>query len=81
LRSLKIKTDKVYYKKVAIEGSRLGLPLLMLKITAGKKSKKRKRKAIIIIARQHPGETPSSYVCQGLIKFLLSDNPQSQFLI
>lgn len=32
------------------------------------------------MARQHPGETQSSYVCQGLINFLLLKTEASNFL-
>ena len=28
----------------------------------------------------HPGETPSSYVCQGLIEFLVSSHPVAKLL-
>ena len=34
--------------------------------------KKDTRKAIIIMARQHPGETQGSFVCEGVINKLLS---------
>jgi len=36
--------------------------------------------AIVITSRIHPGETPASYICQGLIEFLISDHPVAQFL-
>jgi hypothetical protein len=29
------------------------------------------RPLIIVIARQHPGETPGSFVCEGLMDFFL----------
>ena len=32
------------------------------------------RKAIILTARVHPGESNSSFVVEGLIAFLVSDN-------
>ena len=35
---------------------------------------------IICIARQHPGETVSSYVMEGFLKFILSDSIESQWL-
>ncbi|XP_065199439.1 cytosolic carboxypeptidase 6-like [Sycon ciliatum] len=35
---------------------------------------KRKIPAVVITARVHPGETPSSYVCDGVINFLISDD-------
>jgi hypothetical protein len=60
---------------------------IVTKITAGKALSKRSieglticqplnkkrdsRKAIIVMARQHPGETQGSYVCEGVIDKLL----------
>lgn len=41
---------------------------------------KKKKNCIFIIARQHPGETPSSFVCQGFLKFILGDSQQANFL-
>ncbi|GFU87119.1 hypothetical protein TNCV_430231 [Trichonephila clavipes] len=45
-----------------------------------KKQAKKKKKIVFVGARVHPGETPSSYVCQGMINFLLSDNPVAKIL-
>ncbi|CAH8497848.1 unnamed protein product [Dicrocoelium dendriticum] len=39
-----------------------------------------KRRTVFITARVHPGETPSSYVCQGFIDFMVSDHPLAQEL-
>lgn len=36
--------------------------------------KKGLRPLIIITARQHPGETPSSFVCEGFLDFITSDH-------
>ncbi|KAL1493057.1 hypothetical protein ABEB36_011196 [Hypothenemus hampei] len=33
-----------------------------------------KKRIVCIMARTHPGETPSSYVCQGLLELLISSN-------
>lgn len=43
--------------------------------------KRDNRKAIIIMARQHPGETQGSYVCQGVIEKLIGKNHQADFLL
>ncbi|KAK7101062.1 cytosolic carboxypeptidase 6-like [Littorina saxatilis] len=39
-----------------------------------------KQKIVYITARVHPGETPSSFVCQGVIDFLVSNHPISKIL-
>ncbi|XP_044014103.1 cytosolic carboxypeptidase 6 [Aphidius gifuensis] len=33
------------------------------------------KKVVVILSRVHPGESPSSYVCQGLMDFLVSGHP------
>ncbi|KAL4452873.1 hypothetical protein ABPG74_002438 [Tetrahymena malaccensis] len=81
--TIKIRTEEIYYKKKIIANSRLGLPIYQIKIATNKRQgpyRKRKRKVIYIISRQHPGESPSSFVCQGLIAYLLSDQESSKFL-
>ncbi|KAJ8937163.1 hypothetical protein NQ318_009365 [Aromia moschata] len=35
---------------------------------------KSKRRVVAIMARVHPGESPSSFVCQGLLELLISSN-------
>ncbi|RUS80951.1 hypothetical protein EGW08_011271 [Elysia chlorotica] len=39
-----------------------------------------KLKTVLITARVHPGETPSSFVCQGVIDFLVSNHPIAKVL-
>ena len=38
------------------------------------------RKAVILTARVHPGETNSSYLMNGVIDLLISDNDAAEFL-
>eukprot|EP00960_Hanusia_phi_P043713 756211-Hanusia_phi.AAC.7 len=38
------------------------------------------RKAIFILARCHPGETPSNYMLRGIIEYLVSSNPTAKRL-
>lgn len=38
------------------------------------------RKIILFMARQHPGESQSSYVCEGVINFLVSKTKEAEFL-
>ncbi|KAK4475858.1 hypothetical protein MN116_001107, partial [Schistosoma mekongi] len=42
--------------------------------------KLKKNRIVFITARVHPGETPSSYVCQGFIDFMVSDHSVAQEL-
>jgi murein tripeptide amidase MpaA len=44
------------------------------------KGKGKRKKVVIVTARVHPGETPSSYVCQGFIEFIISDHPIARLL-
>ncbi|KAM4022840.1 cytosolic carboxypeptidase 6-like isoform 4-T4 [Anomaloglossus baeobatrachus] len=38
------------------------------------------QRVVFITARVHPGETPSSFVCQGIIDFLVSQHPTARSL-
>ncbi|XP_032453124.1 cytosolic carboxypeptidase 6 isoform X1 [Nasonia vitripennis] len=40
----------------------------------------RSRRAVVIFGRVHPGESPSSFVCQGLLDFLVSAHPIAKVL-
>lgn len=39
-----------------------------------------KKKAVVISARVHPGETPASYMMKGLIDFITGDTKAAQVL-
>lgn len=39
-----------------------------------KPKSKTKRRMVCIMARIHPGETPASFVCQGLLELLISSS-------
>lgn len=42
--------------------------------------KGKRKRAVFVTARVHPGESPSSYVCQGFIEFIVSDHPIARVL-
>jgi hypothetical protein len=39
---------------------------------------KKRKKWVVITARVHPGETPAQYICQGIIDFIVSDDPRAK---
>ena len=39
-----------------------------------------KKKAVLITSRVHPGETQSSFALEGIVEFLLSDDPRANDL-
>ncbi|XP_063723535.1 cytosolic carboxypeptidase 6-like [Symsagittifera roscoffensis] len=40
----------------------------------------KRQKVVGVTSRVHPGESPASFVCQGLIDFLISNQPEAQIL-
>ncbi|CAK83850.1 unnamed protein product (macronuclear) [Paramecium tetraurelia] len=52
----------------------------VLTITSNSLQKRAFRKGVVFLARQHPGEPQASYVMQGIIDFLTSNNPQADYL-
>ena len=38
------------------------------------------RRAIVITARVHPGETNASYIVEGILQFLVSDDDDAKYL-
>ncbi|TKS74579.1 Cytosolic carboxypeptidase 6 [Collichthys lucidus] len=43
-------------------------------------SPEKEKKLVILTARVHPGESPASFICQGVIDFLVSQHPVAQIL-
>lgn len=39
-----------------------------------------KRRVVVVMARVHSGDTPASYVCQGLLELLVSSHPMAATL-
>ncbi|KAL0119285.1 hypothetical protein PUN28_009693 [Cardiocondyla obscurior] len=52
----------------------------LVTITSDLEDRERPRKVVVVLARVHPGESPSSFVCQGLMDFLVSAHPIAQVL-
>jgi murein tripeptide amidase MpaA len=40
----------------------------------------KRKKIVLITSRIHPGEPHASYLAEGLIRFLISDDPNSKML-
>lgn len=39
-----------------------------------------RKPVILVVARQHPGETVSSFVAQGFIDYLVSNTKESEYI-
>ena len=52
----------------------------LITIASNEKSEEHPRKVVAVLARVHPGESPSSFVCQGLMDFLVSAHPIAKVL-
>lgn len=87
-KEILLENESVSYTRSVIGPSACGLPVVLLKITSSKyqdpdlyyPAKLKKKQYIVIIARQHPGEPPSSFVAEGVIAFLMSEDPSAQIL-
>jgi len=56
-------------------------PLDIITITSPDNIHPSKQKRVIFItSRVHPGESPASYVCEGLMEYLLEDTPEAKAL-
>ncbi|CAD6204805.1 GSCOCG00002990001-RA-CDS [Cotesia congregata] len=49
-------------------------------VTIGSNAEEKQRRVVAVLSRVHPGESPSSFVCQGLMDFLVSAHPIAQVL-
>jgi murein tripeptide amidase MpaA len=56
-----------------------GVEIPILTITDFSETNKRK-KTILMVGRLHPGETHSSWLIHGFIRFILSESPKAQEL-
>ncbi|XP_018012449.1 uncharacterized protein LOC108669580 [Hyalella azteca] len=55
-----------------------GNPVTLLTITSNHpEDEGKKKRAIVLTARVHPGETPASWIMKGALDFLTSDNPRA----
>ena len=52
-------------------------PIELLTVTEPLDRKQDNRKIIVVMARQHPGETQGSYVCEGVMDFLTGKTKQA----
>ncbi|XP_023290515.1 cytosolic carboxypeptidase 6 [Orussus abietinus] len=54
--------------------------LLTVTGVPGSGAEDRPKRVVVVLARVHPGESPSSFVCQGLVDFLVSAHPIARVL-
>ncbi|XP_038304997.1 cytosolic carboxypeptidase 6 isoform X9 [Canis lupus familiaris] len=54
--------------------------VLLLRLGSDNLREGAEKKVVFITGRVHPGETPSSFVCQGIIDFLISQHPIAHVL-
>jgi murein tripeptide amidase MpaA len=70
-----------YYTRELIGYSVQQRRLDLVTITSPKNlTSEEKCKVVFVTARVHPGETPSSYVCQGMMDYLVCNEPSAEVL-
>lgn len=77
------KNEYPHYKRELLGTTLQNRRLDLLTITHPKNMEPKsgtKQRVIFVTARVHPGETPSSYVCQGFIDFMVSSHPVAEEL-
>ncbi|KAK8738144.1 hypothetical protein OTU49_004067 [Cherax quadricarinatus] len=58
-----------------------GNPVYLLTITSPEPEEDgKKKRAVVLTGRVHPGETPSSWIMKGVLEFLTADNPKAHEL-
>jgi murein tripeptide amidase MpaA len=56
----------------------VGVPVPLLSVTS--LDKKKRKRYVVVLARQHPAEVTSSWVMEGVIEFLAGGSEESQAL-
>lgn len=87
-KEILLENDQISYNRIVLGSSLCGLPIFLIKLTSSKfqdpdlhfPAKYQQKKYILIIARQHPGEPPSSFISEGIISFLMSEDQTAQIL-
>jgi hypothetical protein len=74
------KYDFVYRKTLCTTLAGNNLDYFTLTSNMGKSSNFENKKAIIIMARVHPGETVSSWIMDGIIELLVGDSEEAKYL-
>ena len=80
LPEILIDNPSIFYKREILCYTLAGIPLYGIIITNNQTGYKFKKKYVVITARVHSSETPGSYKVQGILKFLVSNNPVAESL-
>lgn len=72
-------TSSNIFKRETLGKSLSGVEIPLLTIT-DLNEKNARKKTIVMVGRLHPGETHSSWLIHGFIRFLLSDSPKAREL-
>lgn len=72
--------DHPYTAIKKMGNSEEGRDILLIEIGKNAESAKVPKKTIWVICREHPGETPASFVCEGLIKAILQTSAGTRLL-
>lgn len=87
-----LRNDLIHYERIVISHTRAGVPIFLIKITssitADETDKneyfpigwRKKKRALVFFARQHPCETSSSWLMEGLITNLLNDQKKINYM-